>query len=145
MSFYNECSQGSLKATGLQLVARLRSRISISYLISILRMSPFRHSARCDLCPHYARLTAGDNLELLVLLNENLDSSRFPQPALHELCPCCVRPIAARLSSFWQLLYQNLFLCKRGNCWCNSLFIYVTIGSPFFQRPTRDELHPSFA
>ena len=25
MSFYNECSQGSLKATGLQLVSRLRS------------------------------------------------------------------------------------------------------------------------
>ena len=41
-----------------------------------------------------------------------LDSSRFPQPARHELCPCCVRPIAARLSSFWQLLYQNLFLMQ---------------------------------
>ena len=37
-----------------------------------------------------------------------LDSSRYPQPARHELCPCCVRPIAARLSSFWQLLYLYL-------------------------------------
>ena len=41
-----------------------------------------------------------------------LDSSRFPQPARHELCPCCVRPIAAPLSSFWQLLYLYLPLMQ---------------------------------
>ena len=75
-----------------------------------------------------------------------LDSSRFPQPARHELCPCCVRPIAAPLSSFWQLLYLYLPLMQNRELLMQfPILLCLPLVRLFFQRPTRDELHPSFA
>ena len=37
-------------------------------------------------CKYYATATAGDGINRLC----------FSQPARHERCPCCVRPIAAK-------------------------------------------------
>ena len=110
------------------IAARLSSFWQLLYLY--LDSSRFPQPALHELCPCYVRPIAArlssfwqllyQNLflmqkrELLMQFplylcyhwfaffsaTQNLDSSRFPQPARRELCPCCVRPIAARLSSF---------------------------------------------
>ena len=74
-----------------------------------------------------------------------LDSSRFPQPARHELCPCCVRPIAARLSSFWQLLYQNLPLMQKRELLVQfPLYLCLPLVRLFFSDPRgMNYIHPS--
>jgi hypothetical protein len=45
----------------------------------------------------------------LISINIVDHCSRFPQPARHELCPCYVRPIASRLSSFSFYLTRTFF------------------------------------
>ena len=79
------------------------------------------------------------------LLDNSFDSSRFPQPARHEPCPCCVRPIAARLSSFWQLLYQNLFFnAKEGTAGAIPSLFMLPLVRLFFSDPRgMNCIHPS--
>jgi len=47
--------------------------------------------------------------------------------------------------AFGNYFTKTFFNAKEGTADAIPSFVMFTVGSPFFQRPTRDELHPSFA
>ena len=68
---------------------------------------------------------------------------KYYRTELSSLCSVGMTAVWASLS-FGNYFTKTFFKCKRGNCWCNSLFICVTIGSLFFSDPRgMTYIHPS--